>query len=332
MPWDARSGIVVALHFNMSRSGCLAGKMAVLCLMLFALRAWPQGVVADVLSTRTRQVFVAPSCVFCSQVVHPAMNRRCLGPCHWEGETKLQATRGTSDWMAVDDIQHTYAAKDFEQQVVARLATQADHGIERLTTYTISGDNVTKQADLQQQFPSSWVSPKPFPWKFFKQMKGSSPDPMVVECDLYLRGTDLKPNDLFKDCAQCIVQLAGTTPWEQIRTTADLPIILAEVAETPASLQAKLWQLERALTFGPDLQQAACCVVCLNADMNSFRAASTAARRSLNSSNATFKLAHFDVFAIWTQYRNVYAEIRNVKDDVREVKTLLEQLIQKLEQ
>ncbi|CAE7516864.1 unnamed protein product, partial [Symbiodinium microadriaticum] len=257
------------------------------------------------------------------------------------------------DWMAVDDIQHTYAAKDFEQQVIARLATQADHGIERLISYTISGDNVTKQADLQQRFPSSWASPKPFRWKYFKPMKGSSPDPMEVECDLYLRGTDLKPNDLFKDCAQRIVQLAGTTPWEQIRTTADLPIILAEVAETPASLQAKLWQLERALTFGPDLQQAACCVVCLNADKNSFQAASAAARRSLNSSKATFKLAHFDVFAIWTQYRNVYAEIRNVyaeirnvkddvrnvkddvrnvKDDVREVKTLLAQLIQKLEQ
>ena len=218
--------------------------------------------------------------------------------------------------MAVDDIQHTYAAKEFEQQVVARLATQADQGIERLTTYTISGENVTKQAALQQKFPSSWESPSPLRWKF-KPKKGTPPDPMVVECDLYLRGTDLTPVDLFKDCAQDIVQLAGTKPWDQIQTTADLPIILAEVAETPASLQAKLWQLERALTFGPDLQQAACCVVCLNADRNSFLAATTAARKSLHNSNANNKLAHFDVFAIWTQYRNVYAEIRSAKDGLQ---------------
>ena len=113
------------------------------------------------------------------------------------------------------------------------------------------------------------------------------------------------------------MQLAGTKPWDQIQTTADLPIILAEVAETPASLQAKLWQLERALTFGPDLQQAACCVVCLNADKNSFLAATKAARKSLHNSNANNKLAHFDVFAIWTQYRNVYAEIRSAKDGLR---------------
>ena len=218
--------------------------------------------------------------------------------------------------MAVDDILHTYAAKEFEQQVVARLATQADQGIERLTTYTISGKNVTKQAALQKKFPSSWESPSPFRWKF-KPKKGPPPDPMVVECDLYLRGTDLTPVDLFKDCAQHIVQLAGTKPWDQIQTTVDLPIILAEVAETPASLQAKLWQLERALTFGPDLQQAACCVVCLNADRNSFLAATKAARNSLHNSNANFKLAHFDVFAIWTQYRNVYAEIRSAKDGLR---------------
>ena len=220
--------------------------------------------------------------------------------------------------MAVDDIQHTYAAKEFEQQVVARLATQADQGIERLTTYTISGENVTKQAALQKKFPSSWESPSPLRWKF-KPKKGPPPDPMVVECDLYLRGTDLTPVDLFKDCAQDIVQLAGTKPWDQIQTTADLPIILAEVAETPASLQAKLWQLERALTFGPDLQQAACCVVCLNADKNSFLAATKAARKSLHNSNANNKLAHFDVFAIWTQYRNVYAEIRNLTFQVSNV-------------
>ena len=138
MPWDARSDAAVrrALHWLMKTPfryrgrpvNCLmfavrkawncvpmlflhklsvwrlAGKMAVLCLMLFALRvsckfvstsqsavslthaseAWPQSGVADILSTRTRQVgshrnfscraklalaqvFVAPSCVFCSQ-------------------------------------------------------------------------------------------------------------------------------------------------------------------------------------------------------------------------------------------------------------------------
>lgn len=224
--------------------------------------------------------------------------------------------------MDVDDIQHTYAAKEFERQVVSRLATQTDQAIKRLTTYTISGSDVLKQVELQKNFSSRWTSPNQFRWKNAKKTKGPPPKlqtTMVVECDLYLRGTDIKPHELFEDCAQEHIQLAGNTSWEQIQTTAHLPIILAEVAETPASLQAKLWQLERALRFGPGLQQAACCVVCLNADRNSFQAAAEAAKASLKDCYADFELVHFDVFAIWTEYRNVYAEIRNVKNQISAV-------------
>ncbi|CAE7837968.1 unnamed protein product [Symbiodinium sp. KB8] len=315
------------VSWSPSTSTCLAGKMAVLCLMLFVLRAWPQSGVADILSTRTRQVFVAPSCVFCSQVVHPAMNRRCLGPCHCEGKTKLQATSGTSDWMAVDDIQHTYAAQDFERQVIARLATQPGQNIERLTSYTISGPDVGAQTALQKRFSTNWTAPSLLRWKN-KPTKGTPPNRMVVECDLYLRGTGLKPVDVFKECAQIHVQLAGKTPWKDIETNASFPIILAEVAETPASLQAKLWQLERALRFGPGLQQPVCCVVCLNADTPSFNLATTAARDSLKRLNTTFKIAQCDVFAIWTEYRNVYAEIRSAKEEIRSVKAAVHAEIQ----
>ncbi|CAE7448941.1 unnamed protein product [Symbiodinium microadriaticum] len=202
---DGQESIVVALHFNM--------------------QAWPQSGVADILSTRTRQVFVAPSCVFCSQA----------GADSWRGS----------------------GASSYEPSV---------------------------------------------PWP------------------LSLRRKNEAAGDQWN--------ISRKTPWKDIETNASFPIILAEVAETPASLQAKLWQLERALRFGPGLQQPVCCVVCLNADTPSFNLATTAARDSLKRLNTTFKIAQCDVFAIWTEYRNVYAEIRSAKEEIRSVKAAVHAEIQ----
>ncbi|OLP76653.1 Parkin coregulated gene protein-like [Symbiodinium microadriaticum] len=83
-------------------------------------------------------------------------------------------------------------------------------------------------------------------------------------------------------------------------------------------MRAKFWQLERALQFGPpELKSPTCCVVCINGDAALFEDAVHAARKSLFQ--ATTCLSAVPVYAIWTEYRNTYAEIRAVKDELKEL-------------
>lgn len=73
----------------------------------------------------------------------------------------------------------------------------------------------------------------------------------TVECDLYLRfGSPVTLSDLFRDCAEVARPIRTSDDW-QGTTIYPGDVVLCEVAETPQSLRGKLWQLERAMRFGP---------------------------------------------------------------------------------
>ncbi|CAE7822606.1 unnamed protein product [Symbiodinium necroappetens] len=75
-------------------------------------------------------------------------------------------------------------------------------------------------------------------------------------------------------------------------------VVLAEIAQTPASLPNKLWQLEGALEF--ELVDV------------------TAA--GLHRLGGRAKLKSVPVFVIWTPYRNVYASISDLRNNIDELK------------
>ena len=85
-------------------------------------------------------------------------------------------------------------------------------------------------------------------------------------------------------------------------------------------MRAKLWQLERALQFGPpELKSPTCCIFCINGDAALFEDAVHAARKSLSQAITCLSAVTVPVYAIWTEYRNTYAEIRAVKDELKEL-------------
>ena len=142
----------------------------------------------------------------------------------------------------------------------------------------------------------------------------------TFECDLYIKcpsASQLTVSHVFQDCVdrlRAITKHANRSHWDQ----QTFGVLLAEVAQTPQSMRAKFWQLERALQFGPpELKSPTCCVVCINGDAALFEDAVHAARKSLFQ--ATTCLSAVPVYAIWTEYRNTYAEIRAVKDELKEL-------------
>ena len=102
--------------------------------------------------------------------------------------------------------------------------------------------------------------------------------------------------------------------------------------QTPKSLRGKLWQIERALKFGPeDISQPQCCIVCLNGEEGQFEAAAEAAREELSILAQDAALNNFPVFAIFTEYRNTYAELRQVNQKVDDVNQKVDDVNQKVD-
>jgi len=222
-------------------------------------------------------------------------------------------------WTAASDIQHTWSKDQFELQVFARL--QDDEGVERLAEYEVSaskGQVMTKKQNFNKAFRN-------YTWKTEKSPKSKNRPEQntpvgTVECDIYLRcqSEDLDVKQLFSECVDNVTNLTLTNnSWE----TQKFGILLAEVAETPNSLRSKLFQLERALTWGPaEITDPACCVVCINGDRARFDAAVRAAVAGLRALGVDAKLNSFPVYAIWMQFRNTYAEIRKMREQIDNVK------------
>ena len=90
-------------------------------------------------------------------------------------------------------------------------------------------------------------------------------------------------------------------------------LMSAEIAETPQSMRARLWQIERALNFGSDdISTPDVCVVCTNGEQGQFEMAASAAKAAFQAMGNQVRLNTFPAFAIWTAYRNIYAELRTV--------------------
>ena len=161
-----------------------------------------------------------------------------------------------------------------------------------------------------------------FSWSPVKRASSNKVNNKVdaFECDLYMRcpsASQLTVSHVFRDCVdrlRAIAKHANRSHWDQ----QTFGVLLAEVAQTLQSMRAKLWQLERALQFGPpELKSPTCCIACINGDAALFEDAVHAARKSL--SQAITFLSAVPVYAIWTESRNTYAEIRAVKDELKEL-------------
>ncbi len=246
-------------------------------------------------------------------------------------------------WASAGALNHTYAAKEFERQVFGRL--QSDPEAQRVMMFSVRANLDREKSDYLSSFPRAqglrWNDKEVGSAKNIAnpakanldQEKGADVS-ITVEGDLYLKKEGLQLSELFKDCADAynvICAPDGTCAEDvwKIATTAELPIMMCEVAETPQSLRGKLWQLERAITYGPDEFKTGtrAAVVCLNGDRCTFDTAVAAAKGYFSSEAAQRfapGLTAIPVIAIWTQYRNVYAEIRTMKRDLDTVKSDLD--------
>ena len=222
-------------------------------------------------------------------------------------------------WTSAVELQHIWSKDNFERQVYARLASFQK--VQRLAEYKVA--KKTLLIDQQyRSFAKQFCSPKGFSWSPVKRASRNKVNNKVdtFECDLYIKcpsASQLTVSHVFRDCVdrlRAITTHANRSHWDQ----QTFGVLLAEVAQTPQSMRAKFWQLERALQFGPpELKSPTCCVVCINGDAALFEDAVHAARKSLFQ--ATTCLSAVPVYAIWTEYRNTYAEIRAVKDELKEL-------------
>ncbi|CAJ1333127.1 unnamed protein product [Effrenium voratum] len=140
---------------------------------------------------------------------------------------------------------------------------------------------------------------------------------VLIECDLYISSEEeIQLQNFFQDSfttATCLTH--GEFEKQSFK------LMLAEIAETPSSVRAKLWQIERALKFGPDdISHPDVCVVCINGEQGQFDMAASAAKAALKKMGPQVLLKRFPVFAVWTAYRNIYAELRTVNEKIDDVK------------
>jgi hypothetical protein len=236
------------------------------------------------------------------------------------------------------ELQHLYATKEFEKQVIARLPNI--EGVERLPEYTITEIEFKECSSSEIRFEGKFTHP---PNRHYDSMKkgGSKAEAAngggthTFECDLYLK-TPMNTllGTIFHDIADDVIALNPQNfpiPFKETNVST----VLCEIAETPQSLRRKLWQLERALRFGPqEIRQPDALVVALNGAQEDFIAFAEAARQSLElwrTLEDAPEIVKRPLFCIWTQYRNVYAEIKSVKHEINSVKHEIKTLNDKID-
>lgn len=233
------------------------------------------------------------------------------------------------------DVQHVYARQEFERQVLARLCMPAeDEGeIIRWTTYYITKEQKEVEK-ARTAFVEKFASPDSFNFKAEKPAKGDKNTQheaaeKAIEVDLYLEGLGMQLQDVFKDAQDTVVPLNESVPakWEDVATSDKKPLLMAEIGDTPETMRAKLWQLQRAMLFcnRKTFKRPAAAVVCMNGGKSKFDAAATAClggfKKWESDKNCEAKgLITIPVFAIWTPYRNVYREMSNLKDEMSSLK------------
>ena len=228
-----------------------------------------------------------------------------------------------ASWISVQDIKEIYTTEEFEKQVYASLDGGDD--LLRLPFYEIQAteDDVQK---AKGAFESGFATQPGFNWntgrkgKLKKKGVRGAAQASNPQCDLYLK-KDAPPMHvatLFRHTCFKNVSLSGVASrWEDLTAS----VVLAEIAQTPASLRNKLWQLERAMRFGPqEIQQPGCCLVCINGEGAEFELAANLAATGLQQLGGGAKLNSVPVFAIWTPYRNVYASILDLRNNIDELK------------
>jgi hypothetical protein len=232
--------------------------------------------------------------------------------------------RAPTKWSTVSNLQHIWSKDEFEREVLARLDNL--EGFERIQEYTIPKASMEQMNQDRINFMQSWLRER-FVWKDEKE-KGVPQGEASYECDLYLRTNETIPLDTFFCDSFTHVRCLTHGEWHNI----SFGVLLSEVAQTPKSLRGKLWQIERALKFGPeDISQPQCCVVCLNGEEGQFEAAAEAAREELSILAQDAALNNFPVFAIFTEYRNTYAELRQVNQKVDDVNQKVDDVNQKVD-
>ena len=204
-----------------------------------------------------------------------------------------------ASWISVQDIKEIYTTKEFEKQVYAALDGGDD--LLRLPFYEIQAteDDVQK---AKGAFERGFATQPGFNWNTGRKGKGQkrgdrgAAQASNPQCDLYLKkdAPQMHVATLFRHTCFKNASLSDVAShWGNLTAS----VVLAEIAQTPASLRNKLWQLERAMRFGPkEIQQPGCYVVCVNGEGAEFELAAQLAAAGLRSLGGRAKLNSVPVF------------------------------------
>ena len=231
--------------------------------------------------------------------------------------------RATHNWTRIVDLSHVYAVKEFERQILGRLTAQAGVEFSQLSKFYVpdeaTNQNIAARATfLQNKFPAlpghKW-SDHTRDAKKGKSDEKHKLENQEYECDLVLKVTEgcTSVGRLFSGCAEEVVALSGNpVNFDELTLEKD-SVLVAEVAETPQSLRGKLVQIDRTVKFAKVEGSVRACVVCLNGERGTFDKIAAHAKEILTQKNAELNVANgLPLFAIWTPYRNVYAELSTI--------------------
>ena len=231
--------------------------------------------------------------------------------------------RATHNWTRIVDLSHVYAVKEFERQILGRLTAQAGVEFSQLSKFYVpdeaTNQNIAARATfLQNKFPAlpghKW-SDHTRDAKKGKSDEKHKLENQEYECDLVLKVTEgcTSVGRLFSGCAEEVVALSGNpVNFDELTLEKD-SVLVAEVAETPQSLRGKLVQIDRTVKFAKVEGSVRACVVCLNGERGMFDKIAAHAKEILTQKNAELNVANgLPLFAIWTPYRNVYAELSTI--------------------
>jgi len=248
-------------------------------------------------------------------------------------------TRSSMNFQSIEDVRHSYVKKDFERQVFGRLGTLPN--LSRCSVIAAKEDFALTVAEIREMcFAELPYEKESFGGIFAKKKWGKATTDgksregkdVLYECDLLFRVDSTSEesfslqDDLFKDVCDFSTLLnpgvVSSAPDPLDRSLDIYPgdLIIGEIAETPASLKEKLWQVERSFRLlkleGEVVGTPRVGIVCLNGERNIAERVSEYVRTQFveNQLKSWSILHEIPVYVIWTPYRNVFGSIKDLNE------------------
>ena len=241
-----------------------------------------------------------------------------------------QRHKATGAWTLISNLQNLYAAKEFERQVISRLASEHNHSLYHMPEYRISDGSIadfeaSKKSFLSKYFETTPILSKPgevsyqakegYAWPMPKQMRPQVNQ--LIQADLFLKvPAGFKPSTLF--CDGLVEKIApDPLPHAYLAPLEEPGVVLCEVSEKPSDILHKALQILRAVKCCSFPEGALPCiaVICVNGSEDDAKNASASLFAGLEGG----KIGGIPLVVTWTPYRNTYAEIRMLHEQLRDV-------------